>query len=76
MKDATNRSQVRKGTVYRHARAEETFGTHLAHWPPPLLAQAAQPLIIKHRPGEPAKRATSRGWRLTRAIFAEFADEG
>ena len=40
MKDTANRSKVRKGTVYRHARAEETFDTHLAHWPPPLLAQA------------------------------------
>jgi hypothetical protein len=30
---------------------------------------------MKHQPGEPAKRAKSRGWRLTRAIFSEFADD-
>jgi hypothetical protein len=74
MKDVANRSRNRKGT-HLYAGAEETFGTHLAHWPPPLLAQTTQPLIVKHRAGEPAKRATPRGWRLTRAIFSEFADE-
>jgi hypothetical protein len=30
---------------------------------------------MKHKPGEPVKRAKSRGWRLTRAIFSEFADD-
>jgi hypothetical protein len=32
-------------------------------------------VIVKHEPGEPVKRAKPRGWRLTRAIFAEFADD-
>jgi hypothetical protein len=27
---------------------------------------------MKHQPGETAKRAKPRGWRLTRAIFSEF----
>jgi len=30
---------------------------------------------MKHPEGEPVKRAKPRGWRLTRAIFSEFADE-
>jgi hypothetical protein len=32
-------------------------------------------VFIKHKPGEPAKRAKPRGWRLTRAIFSEFAED-
>jgi len=28
-----------------------------------------------HPEGEPVKRAKPRGWRLTRAIFSEFAED-
>ena len=58
-----------------HPRASETQGMHLAHWPPPLRGQDVKPVIMKHQPGEPVKRAKPRGWRLTRAIFSEFADD-
>jgi hypothetical protein len=30
---------------------------------------------MKHQPGEVPKRAKPRGWRLTRAMFSEFADD-
>jgi hypothetical protein len=30
---------------------------------------------MKHQPGEAPKRAKPRGWRLTRAMFSEFADD-
>jgi hypothetical protein len=30
---------------------------------------------MKHQQGEPVKRAKLRGWRLTRAIFSQFADD-
>jgi hypothetical protein len=61
--------------VARYVRASETVGTHLAHWPPPLRAKEAKPVLMKHAPNEPVKRAKPRGWRLTRAIFSEFADD-
>jgi hypothetical protein len=57
-------------------RASETAGTHLAHWPPPFHGQEAKPVIMKHRPGETIKRAHPRGWRLTRAMFSEFQEDG
>jgi hypothetical protein len=50
-------------------------GSRLAHWPPPKRGQESKPVIVKHEPGEPVKRAKPRGWRLTRAIFSEFADD-
>ncbi|MCP3370797.1 hypothetical protein [Bradyrhizobium cajani] len=68
-------SSGRKGLSSISVRASETSGTHLAHWPPPLRGKENKPLFIKHPEGEPAKRAKPRGWRLTRAIFSEFADD-
>ncbi|MDD1517116.1 MULTISPECIES: hypothetical protein [Bradyrhizobium] len=68
-------SSDRKGLSPTYLRASETTGTHLAHWPPPLRGKENKPLFIKHPEGEPAKRAKPRGWRLTRAIFSEFADD-
>ena len=65
----------RKGPSSTHLRASETTGTHLALGPPPLRGKENKPLFIKHPEGEPVKRAKPRGWRLTRAIFSEFADE-
>ncbi|BAM89801.1 hypothetical protein S58_38110 [Bradyrhizobium oligotrophicum S58] len=50
-------------------------GSHLAHWPPPTLSHELKPLPIKHRGNEQAKHAPRRGWRLTRAMFAEFQDD-
>jgi len=49
--------------------------SHLAHWPPPTFGNELKPLPIKHRTSEPVKHATRRGWRLTRAMFAEFQDD-
>jgi hypothetical protein len=75
MTDPRNRSPDHKGIASLNVRASETAGTHLAHWPPPQLGHEIKPVIIKHKAGEPAKRAKPRGWRLTRAMFAEFADD-
>ena len=75
MKDTRNPSPGNRGLASLHLRASETEGTHLAHWPPPHRGQEAKPVFMKHQPGEPAKRAKARGWRLTRAIFSEFADD-
>ena len=53
----------------------ETRGTHLAHWPPPRFEHETSPIMMKHAKSEPANRAKPHGWKLTRAIFSEFADE-
>ncbi|BBO06387.1 MULTISPECIES: hypothetical protein [Bradyrhizobium] len=68
-------SSDRKGLSSMYLRASETTGTHLAHWPPPQRGKESKPVFLKHPEGEPAKRAKPRGWRLTRAIFSEFADD-
>ncbi len=63
----------------RSARAPspsaETGRTRLANWPPPYRARESKPIIMTHQPGEVPKRAKPRGWRLTRAMFSEFADD-
>jgi hypothetical protein len=64
-----------KGVTFLHVPASETVGTHLAHWPPPLHGHDFTPVIMKHQPGEPIKRAKPRGWRLTRAMFSEFQED-
>jgi hypothetical protein len=64
-----------RGFGLLHPNSSETEGTHLAHWPPPHRGQETKPVFMKHQPGEPVKRAKPRGWRLTRAIFGEFADD-
>jgi hypothetical protein len=68
-------SSGRRGLSSLYIRASETMGTHLAHWPPPRYEREATPMRIKHQAGEPIKRGKPRGWRLTRAIFSEFADD-
>jgi hypothetical protein len=73
--DTRDKATGDRGLVSLHVRASETEGTHLAHWPPPMRGQETKPVFVKHQPGEPAKRAKPRGWRLTRAIFSEFADD-
>jgi hypothetical protein len=70
-----SRSGDSRGFSSLYVRASETSGTHLAHWPPPRFERATPPVRVKHDAGEPVKRAKPRGWRLTRAIFSEFADE-
>lgn len=65
----------RKGLPPTYLLASETTGTHLAHWPPPQRGKESKPVFVKHPEGEPIKRAKPRGWRLTRAIFSEFADD-
>jgi hypothetical protein len=54
------------------ARALDTDGTRLAHWPPPFRSLEAKPKAVKRPRGETPKRATPRGWRITRAMFSEF----
>jgi hypothetical protein len=49
--------------------------TRLAHWPPPFRSHEIQPIALKHSRGEVPKRATPRGWRMSRAMFSEFDDE-
>jgi hypothetical protein len=61
--------------ISRYVRASETTSTHLANWPPPMRAKENKPVLVKHAPNEPVKRAKPRGWRLTRAIFSEFSDD-
>ncbi len=75
MKSSRNRTPAPGSLISRYVRASETVSTHLANWPPPLRGKENKPVLIKHEPDEPAKRAKPRGWRLTRAIFSEFADD-
>lgn len=56
-------------------RPAERGRSRLANWPPPYRATESKPVIMKHQPGEAPKRAKPRGWRLTRALFSEFADD-
>ena len=68
-----------KGLPAMSVRASETSGTHLAHWPPPLRSmergKQSKPVLITQAAAEPVKRARPRGWRLTRAMFSEVADD-
>ena len=75
MKDTRKHLPGDRGLASLHLRASETEATHLAHWPPPLRGREAKAVFTRHPQGEPAKRAKPRGWRLTRAIFSEFADD-
>ena len=52
-----------------------TQGSRLAHWPPPYRGASSKPIIMQHPQGVVPKRATARGWRLTRAIFSEFEED-
>lgn len=75
MTDTRDRRPGDRGLASLHLQASETAGTHLAHWPPPMRGHESKPVLVKHQPGEPVQRAKPRGWRLTRAIFSEFADD-
>ncbi len=75
MKNSRSRAPEPGKFLSRYVRASETVSTHLANWPPPLRGKENKPVHMKHQPDEPVKRAKARGWRLTRAIFSEFADE-
>ena len=74
MNGKRNKSADPKGVTFRYVPPSETKGTHLAHWPPPRFEHDVKPIIVKHAPNETAHRAKPRGWRLTRALFAEFDD--
>lgn len=69
----------RKGLPPTYLLASETTGTRLAHWPPPQRSldrgKQSKPVLLAQAIGEPAKRARSRGWRLTRAMFSDVADD-
>jgi hypothetical protein len=69
------RNQPDRGVAFMYVPPSETRGTHLAHWPPPRFERETTPIMAKHAPTETAHRAKPRGWRLTRAIFSEFADD-
>ncbi len=58
-----------------HFLSHKPEQSRLAHWPPPHQGHDTVHVITRHEPGEPAKRAAPRGWRLTRAMFGEFDDE-
>jgi hypothetical protein len=47
----------------------------LAHWPPPNREHISKPVLSIDSPGKSAQRHKPRGWRLTRAMFAEFEGE-
>ncbi|MCP3383272.1 MULTISPECIES: hypothetical protein [unclassified Bradyrhizobium] len=69
----------RKGLPTTYLLASESTGTRLAHWPPPQRAmergKESKPVLMTQAKGEPAKRARPRGWRLSRAMFSEVADD-
>jgi len=50
-------------------------GSRLAHWPPPFRIVATKSKTITRSRAEAPKRATARGWRITRAMFSEFDEE-
>lgn len=54
---------------------DEQPRSRLASWPPPEVRRDIMPMPVKLRTKEPVKHATRRGWRLTRAMFAEFKDD-
>ncbi|MBK3663290.1 hypothetical protein JJE66_18950 [Bradyrhizobium diazoefficiens] len=72
-------SSDRRGLSSTFVQARETTGTHLAHWPPPQRGldrgKESKPVLVTQAAGEPVKRARSRGWRLTRAMFSDVADD-
>jgi hypothetical protein len=65
----------RRQSARGYLRPAETDATRLAHWPPTYRSRETQPVIMKHERGEKPKRAKPRGWRLTRSLFSEFADD-
>ncbi|MGE5159082.1 MAG: hypothetical protein ACM3OF_13175 [Gemmatimonas sp.] len=77
MNGKRDKSPDPKGVALMHVRASETAGTHLANWPPPRHDREAPAMLrVKHpETVETAKRTKPRGWRLTRAMFSEFADD-
>ena len=56
-----------------HSHADETGGSHLAHWPPPQRGREVKPTQPKHphHPGEPEPHAKPHGLGLTRSIFKD-----
>lgn len=69
-------TDIRKILDTPMANAADDHGSHLAHWPPPLLGRDIKPMPVKYRASsKPAQHATRRGWRLTRAMFSEFQDD-
>jgi hypothetical protein len=56
-------------------RSLDTEGVRLAHWPPPFRKMPIKPKV-ERRPEqvEEPKRATPRGWRITRSMFSEFEE--
>ena len=72
----TETREPKAGPGITFALAEpERKHTRLAHWPPPFRNGQSQPKIIRHQPGEGAKLAHPRGWRLTRATCSEFSED-
>ena len=75
MSGKRNPSPDPKSVTFMYVPPSETKGMHLAHWPPPRFEREATPIVTKHAATETAHCAKPRGWRLTRAMFSEFADD-
>jgi hypothetical protein len=56
-------------------RANETGGSHLAHWPPPQRGQEVRHVHAKHLPVEPEQQAKPHGLSLTRSAFKDDSDD-
>ena len=65
----------RKDHASLHLDSSDGSDSLLAHWPPPMRAKESRPVLKRPKSGQPVQRAQRRGWRLTRAMFAEFEDE-
>ena len=75
MSTKRDKAADRNGITFMYVPPSETRGMHLAHWPPPRHERESKPIVMKHAPTETVHRAKPRGWRLTRAIFSEFAED-
>jgi len=75
MSGKRNQSPDPKDVTFMYVPPRETKGTHLAHWPPTRFERETTPIAMKHVSTETAYHAKPRGWRFTRAILSEFADD-
>jgi hypothetical protein len=67
-------SRSRSSRASFENRSLDTEGVRLAHWPPPFRKLPAKPKIERRVLTEEPKRATPRGWRITRSMFSEFEE--
>jgi hypothetical protein len=67
-------SRSRSSRASFENRSLDTEGFRLAHWPPPFRKLPAKPKVEKRVQSADPKRATPRGWRITRSMFSEFEE--